>query len=158
MNPILSDVKPDDLVDHLITIRHLLPTTAKERIVKAFSTKSQMPLPDTDQDKDINLYDEIKKQFYTASKIRDALDKLPPEAILGREATSALTSVTSLLSLAHKIMSELQTMKRVNVIETAITDAMEGQSDEVKKKFTRQLATLLGTLDDTHPESKEIQG
>ena len=146
MNPILSDVKPDDLVDHLINLRHLLPTTAKERIVKAFSTKPQTLIPDSiAQSKDIDLYDELKEQMKVAYLLRQALSNLEPGAILGREATSAFTSINSVLSFAHKTLSELKTMERVNRIETAITDAMEGQPLEVRQKFTRQLAVLLGT-------------
>jgi hypothetical protein len=145
MNPILSDVKPDDLVDHLISIRHLLPTTAKERIVKAFSAKPQTLIPDSiAQSKDIDLYDELKQQMAVARGMREALSQLPPAAILGREATSAFTSINSVLSFAHKTLSELKTMERVNRIETAITDAMEGQSVEVRHQFTKQLALLLG--------------
>jgi hypothetical protein len=144
MNPLLSDVKPEDLVDHLIAIRHLLPTTAKERIVKAFSTKAQTLIPSAEQSKDIDLYDELKQQMAVARGMREALSQLPPEAILGREATSAFTSINSVLSFAHKTLSELKTMERVNRIETAITDAMEGQPLEVRQKFTSQLSILLG--------------
>src|SRR5574343_1004226 len=147
MNPLLSDVKPDELVDHLIAIRHLLPTTAKERIVKAFSTKPQTAFQYTEQSKDIDLYDELKEQMKVARGMRQALSNLDPEAILGREATSAFTSINSVLSFAHKTLSELKTMERVNRIETAVTDAMEGQPLEVKERFTHQLAILLGVAD-----------
>jgi hypothetical protein len=143
MNPHLSSVKPDELVDHLIAIRHLLPITAKERIVKAFSAASQTAIPVPDHTKDIDLYDELKQQMAVARGMREAL-LLKPDAILGREATAAFTSINSVLSFAHKTLSELKTMERVNRIETAVTDAMEGQSVEVREKFTKQLSILLG--------------
>lgn len=129
---LFSEVPIDELVDFLIKNRFMVPKNLRTRLQETFSPRNMSGKAHEDE---ISLENELHKQVSLAQKVRESLIDDDGNVMRGRDVSAAMSSINSLISTANRIMKDIYTQKRVQLIETTTVEVLKELDPDIHQKF-----------------------
>lgn len=131
-HPVFSQMPIDQLVDYLLLHKALIPNELKRKLQKSFSANSLAPKA---QETEISLEAELREQVNMARQIRESMVDDDGTITLGRDVTSAMSAINGMISTANRIMKDIYTQKRVQLIETTTVEVLKELDPALQQRF-----------------------